>query len=116
METTFLALKQKDVINLNDGKHLGKVCDVTMDFPKADVLGFTVTGCKGFRFSKQEIFLPVSCVVKIGEDAILVKFGKEPDRPDCKPNAKPDCKPDPCGGFNGGFSPNGGRRSYDEYE
>ena len=69
MEFTFSALKQKDVINLIDGKHLGRVCDITFSFPENNVLGFTVTGCKGFRFSKQEVFLPIKSVVKIGTDA-----------------------------------------------
>lgn len=122
METSFLAIRQKDVINLVDGKHLGKVCDISFSFPENNVLGFTVTGCKGFRFSKQEIFLPIKTVVKIGEDAILVKFGKEekPDKPD-KPPKKPDCPPPwtppcppscspcpPCPPYD--------RRNYDEYE
>ena len=91
MEVTFSALKQKDVINLIDGKHLGKVCDMTFSFPENRVLGFTVTGCKGFRLSKQEIFLPVNAVVKIGEDAVLVKFGKE-EKPDGPP-PRHDCPP-----------------------
>ena len=122
METSFLAIRQKDVINLVDGKHLGKVCDISFSFPENNVLGFTVTGCKGFRFSKQEIFLPIKTVVKIGEDAILVKFGKEekPDKPE-KPPKKPDCPPPwtppcppscspcpPCPPYD--------RRNYDEYE
>ncbi len=121
MEFTFSALKQKDVINLIDGKHLGRVCDITFSFPENNVLGFTVTGCKGFRFSKQEVFLPVKCVVKIGADAVLVKFGKEEKPDDCHP-PKPDCRPDFCcpppenrppRGF-----PNDGssRRDYGEYE
>ena len=53
MEFTFSQLKQKDVINLTDGKNLGKVCDITFSYPENNVLGITVTGCKGFRFSKQ---------------------------------------------------------------
>ena len=115
MEMTFSELKQKEVINLIDGKHMGKVCDVSFTFPKGDLLGFTVTGCKGFRFSKQEIFLPLKSVVKIGQDAVLVKFGKEepppppkePPRcppPNCPPNYPPNCPPPQ------------NRRNYDEYE
>lgn len=74
MEFKFSDLKQKEVINLTDGKHLGKVCDLSFTFPENNVLGFYVTGCKGFRFSRQEQFIPVKCVTKIGEDAILVKI------------------------------------------
>ena len=112
MEVTYSALKQKDVVNLVDGKNMGKVCDLTFTFPENNVIGFTVTGCKGFRFSKQEVFIPIKNVVKIGQDAVLIKFGKEekPDRPPMPPNCpppRPDCPPD-C--------PPPNRRSYDEYE
>lgn len=116
MDVTFTALKQKDVINLIDGKHLGRVCDLSFTFPENKVTGFTVTGCKGFKFSKQEIFLPINCVVKIGEDAVLVKFGKEekPDRPPCPPPN--DCPPQFCPPPPPHFPPRGDRRDYGEYE
>ncbi len=121
MEVTFIALKQKDVINLIDGKHLGRVCDLTFTFPENKVTGFTVTGSKGFKFSRQEIFLPINCVVKIGADAVLVKYGKEekPDRPPCPPpcpsehcpTERPFCPP-----TTPQFPPRGDRRDYGEYE
>ena len=114
MEVTFSGLKQKDVINLLDGKNLGKVCDLTFTFPENNVTGFTVTGSKGFKWSKQEIFLPIDCVVKIGDDAVLVKFGKKetpppkppkPPQNNCPPPNRP---PQNCPPFD--------RRNYDEYE
>lgn len=120
MEVNFSDLKQKDVINLNDGKNMGKVCDLSFTFPENNVLGFTVTGCKGFKFSKQEVFIPIKQVVKIGKDAVLVKFGEGPDRPPkppkpdfppCPPNnCPPHCPPNNCP------PPRPDRRSYDEYE
>ncbi len=115
METTFSELKQKDVINLIDGKHMGKVCDISFSFPKGDVLGFTVTGCKGFRFSKQEIFLPLKSIVKIGQDAVLVKFGKEEPPPKEPPRCPPpnNCPPPNCPP---NYPPPQNRRNYDEYE
>ncbi len=115
METTFSELKQKDVINLIDGKHMGKVCDISFSFPKGDVLGFTVTGCKGFRFSKQEIFLPLKSIVKIGQDAVLVKFGKEEPPPKEPPRCPPpnNCPPPNCPP---NYPPPPNRRNYDEYE
>lgn len=144
MEVTFTALKQKDVINLTDGKNMGKVCDMTFSFPENFVKGFTVTGCKGFRFSKQEVFIPVKNVVKIGKDAVLVKLGDKepaPPPPDGKPcppaPPKPNCPPYPCPPPCPPCPPNGyplcpperppsgrppksapppDRRSYDEYE
>ena len=115
METTFGEIKQKDVINLINGAHLGRVCNITFSFPENKVIGFTVTGCRGFKFSKQEIFLPIKDVVKIGADAVLVKLGKE-EKPDCPPS-KPDCPPKcppPCPPCPPQFG--GGRRDYGEYE
>lgn len=122
MEVNFTALKQKDVINLNDGRNMGKVCDLSFTFPENYVLGFTVTGCKGFRFSRQEVFIPIKQVVKIGKDAVLVKFGEDnqghPPKPP-KPGCPPPCPPNNCPPNN--CPPNGppqrpDRRSYDEYE
>lgn len=126
MEQTFNELKKKDVINLIDGRHLGRVCDLTFSFPENRVIGITVTGCKGFKFSRQEIFLPMKSVVKIGEDAVLVKFGEEP-KPEppnggnyppshCPPNCSPNnCSPNNCRPNSGNFN-GGNRRSLDEYE
>ena len=126
MEVNFSDLKQKDVINLNDGKNMGKVCDLSFTFPENNVLGFTVTGCKGFRFSKQEVFIPIKQVVKIGKDAVLVKFGDDnqgrppkppkPDFPPCPPgNRPPNCLP-PNNCPQNCPPPRPDRRSYDEYE
>lgn len=110
MEFTFTSLKQKDVINLGDGKNMGKVCDATFTFPESNLLGVTVTGCKGFKFSRQEVFIPVKSIVKIGEDAVLVNFGEKPQKgKTCPPKRPPDCPPPPC-------CPPDDRRSYDEYE
>lgn len=93
MELSFQALKQKDVVSVTDGKNLGKVCDVTLTFPESDWLGITVTGCKGFKLTnKKELFIPVRHIVKIGQDAILVKTEDRKD--DCKP-PKDNCPPPP---------------------
>ncbi len=91
MELSFQALKQKDVVSVSDGKNLGKVCDVTVSFPESNWLGITVPGSKGFKLTnKRELFIPVSQIVKVGEDAILVKT--EDKKPDCPP-PKPPCPP-----------------------
>lgn len=108
MEVIFSELKQKEVICITDGKHLGKVCDLTFSFPEGKISGFTVTGCKGFKFTKQEIFLPLKCVVKIGEDAVLVNGETPPPPP--PGNCQPGCPPPPP------YPPPQSRRSLDEYE
>lgn len=106
MDIIFSELKQKEVINVSDGRHLGKVCDITFTFPEGKVIGFTVTGCKGFKFTKQEVFLPIKCIVKIGEDAVLVSFTENPPPPPPS-NKQPYCPSPP---------PPQSRRSLDEYE
>ena len=93
MELSFLSLKQKDVISVNDGKNLGKVCDISLSFPECNWLGITVPGCRGFKLTnKGEQFIPVNFIVSIGEDAVLVKTEAKPEPcpPPCPP---PDCPP-----------------------
>ena len=114
MELNFSQLKQKEVISLADGKCLGKVCDIALCFPENKITGIIVTGGKALRFFRQELFLPVSAIVRIGEDAILVNFDpKDPScRPNCPPappNKQPNCPPPQP-------PQQRPRRSYDEYE
>lgn len=98
MELSFQQLKQKDVISVSDGKNLGKVSDVTVSFPENRWLGITVPGCKGFKLTnKRELFIPVNHIVKVGEDAVLVKTeDKKPDCPPPKPPRPPKDKCPPC--------------------
>lgn len=122
MEVSFQQLKQKDVVSISDGKNLGKVCDITLTFPENEWLGITVTGCKGFKLTnKKELFIPVGQIVKIGQDAILVKTedkkGCRPHKDDCPPPKCPPKNPVPP---NHKFPPNSpfppDRRDYGEYE
>ncbi len=120
MELSFQALKQKDVVSVTDGKNLGKICDISLTFPDNEWLGITVTGCKGFKLTnKKELFIPVGQIVKIGQDAVLVKTeekkGGKPPKDKCPPKCPPpDCPPkNPCPP-NFPFPPD--RRDYGEYE
>lgn len=99
---------------------MGRVCDVSVTFPENSFIGITVTGGKGFRLTRGDMFIPTCNIVKIGEDTILVKLGgKEP--PPGGPPPKPNCPP-PRGNCppNGNYPPPrpkpNDRRSYDEYE
>lgn len=142
MEQSFNQLKKKDVICLSDGVNLGRICDVVILIPENKVKGYFVTGCKGFRFNKQPLFIPVANIKKIGEDVILTDFCKKspaPPEKDCRPQPpKEDCRPqcpppekdfcppnNPCNRppFGCGQAncpprpyPTDGRRSFDEYE
>ncbi len=108
-----------DVVCITDGKNLGKVCDLAFYFPENRLKGLFVTGCKGFRFSKSDVFIPMHDVVKIGEDVILVKLGQDkppkdnPPQSHCPPPDKcppqnNNCRP-PC-------PPPNNRRNFDDYE
>lgn len=118
MEVVYSGLRQKEVINLADGKHLGKVCDLKFTFPEGNVLGVSVTGCKGFKLTKQEIFIPLKCISKIGEDAVLVNLG-DAQQPPPKPSKPQPCPPQFCPPPPPQFCPPPppqSRRSLDEYE
>ena len=122
MELSFHHLKQKDVINISDGTNLGKVCDISVSFPECNWLGITVPGCKGFKLTnRREQFIPVNLIVKVGEDAILVKT--EQPKPPCPPpkdKCPPPCpppKPRKQKNYPENFSnSNQDRRDYGEYE
>lgn len=109
MELSFNDIKKLQVICLNDGKNLGRVCDATIIYPENRIKGFTVTGGKGFKFMREEQFIPWEQIVKIGEDALLVR--REEKGKKCPPQGVP-CPPNP-------FCPppdTHGRRGAEDYE
>ena len=134
MEFLFSQLKKMDVVSVSDGKNLGRVCDLAFYFPEGKVKGFFVTGSKGFKFTKSDVFIPLCDVVKIGEDVVLVKTeqGKPPKGDRCPPQShcppqQPDCPPPPpCPPYppcppphcppNGRPTPHDSRRNFDDYE
>lgn len=69
--------KQKEVININDGKILGFVIDVQADFEVGEIHSIVVakTG-KIFNNinSKSNITIPWNNIKKIGDDVILVEI------------------------------------------
>jgi len=104
VQLSYNDLCAKDVISLSDGKNLGRISDAVIRYPEYKIKGFFVKERKGFFWSRAEIYIPVSNIVKIGEDAILCNVDEKGDKgKDCKPACKPFCKPND-------------RRNYDEYE
>ncbi len=71
-----LTFKQKEVINLNDGKRLGYVQDVEADFESGEITAIVVPGTpKLFSVgNKNDIVIPWSKIKRIGEDIILVEI------------------------------------------
>lgn len=100
MELSYSAIKKLQVVCLGDGKNLGRVCDVLFYYPENKIKGFMVTGGK-FPFGREEQFVPVCDVAKVGEDVLLVKRCEHaPDRekhPHGPPHCPSDCGPHPRG-------------------
>ncbi|MEG1394353.1 MAG: YlmC/YmxH family sporulation protein [Clostridia bacterium] len=76
-ELTFCELKEKEVVNICDGKKLGRLLDMSFSL-QGNIVGIIVPGDR--RIFKNiaggdSVFVPWKCIVKIGEDAILVELG-----------------------------------------
>lgn len=72
----FSSLKEKEVINICDGKRLGYVCDLEIDLHTGKICTLIIPedGGKWNLFCKvQEYFVPWRCIKRIGDDIILVE-------------------------------------------
>ena len=72
-EFTFCELRENEVVNVADGKKLGRVFDASFSCGK--ITGLMVPGDKKFFKSvagSESIFIPWPSVLKIGGDVILV--------------------------------------------
>ena len=92
MELTFSELRAKEVINVVDGRKLGKACDVVLCYPENRWIGLVVPNKSGFSFKKNGLFIDLKNIVKIGEDVILVNVGST-EKPSEKPSDKRPCSP-----------------------
>ena len=71
-----LNFKQKEVINITDGRRLGYVQDVEANFDTGAITAIIVPGTsKMFSFgSKGDIVIPWEKIRRIGDDTILVEI------------------------------------------
>ena len=71
-----LTFKQKEVINLTDGRRLGYVQDVEANFETGEITAIVVPGnSKIFSVgSKNGVVIPWGNIRKIGDDIILVEI------------------------------------------
>jgi len=68
-------LRNRDVVNIADGKRLGTICDLDLDLENGKVTALIVPGCARLFsfFSKgRDYIIPWENIVKIGVDTILV--------------------------------------------
>ncbi len=108
MELNYSELVKRDVINVGDGRCLGRITDIRFSFPKGVIVGITVPGKRKGLFSffdKSELYIDRSRIIKIGGDVILVNLKcndsyaqvsdgqeqtKRPQSP-CPPPCPPPC-------------------------
>lgn len=75
MEVTFCDLRSKEVVNIIDGRKLGKIVDIVLDTCCAKITGIVVPGDKKlFNFKNEDLFIPWRNIRKIGDDVILVEL------------------------------------------
>ena len=77
METSFLELRCKEVVNIVDGRNLGHITDIVFDLNTSRVTGVVVPGQQNFWNlfkSGNELFIPFCQICKVGEDSILVEI------------------------------------------
>ena len=76
MELSFKDLKKREVINVADGRSLGGIVNLLIDFPEGLLTGIMVRGKKSGGifgiFNRTEELIDVSKILKIGNDVILV--------------------------------------------
>ncbi len=111
MELSYKELAKRDVINIADGRCLGRIIDMKFKFPQGVIVGIYVPARKNkgiFWFlDKSKLYIDVSKIVKIGGDVILVdiKCGDscaentpigKPQKPQPCPPQHNQCPPSPC--------------------
>lgn len=76
-------LRDRDVVNVNDGKRLGIISDVDLDIEKGTLKAIIVPAGGGFMGMigrKQDFIIPWDKIVKVGVDTILVDYPVDPEQ------------------------------------
>ncbi len=83
-------LRNKEVIDVYDGKRLGFVCDCEIDIISGRLLSLIVprqNSMKGFFSKTENIVIPWKQIRKIGDDIIIVetkRYDMPEDQIDCR--------------------------------
>lgn len=119
MELLLSELKRRDVVNIVDGRCLGRIIDIQFRFPEGVIVGIVVPGrCNRglFKiFDRNRVYIDEKNIIKIGGDVILVDLkcgevcensstiNKTSALSGCKkpcpppPQCPPKCPPKNCG-------------------
>lgn len=74
MDISFADLKEKEIINVFDGKKLGRIVDILFDGSSGVVRGIVVPGERKLFRRNEDIFVSLERIRKIGDDVILVSL------------------------------------------
>ncbi|MGI6659835.1 MAG: YlmC/YmxH family sporulation protein [Dethiobacteraceae bacterium] len=70
-------LRNREVINIVDGKRLGVICDLDLDLENGRIAAIIVPGTNrlfGFLGGARDYVIPWENIVKFGVDTILVEL------------------------------------------
>ena len=109
MELTFTELRSKEVVNTQDGRKLGRACDVVLCYPENRWIGIVVPGGGGIFRKRSDLFIDLKNIVKVGEDVILVNVGARREEKRGKGSGYGV-------NYGGNGAPIGRERNYEEWE
>ena len=72
MEVSFLDLREREIINVYDGKKLGRIVDVVFNNTNGVVRGIIVPGNKKIFHRADDIFIPLEKIKRIVDSAVDV--------------------------------------------
>ncbi|MEG1527967.1 MAG: YlmC/YmxH family sporulation protein [Clostridia bacterium] len=72
MDITYNELRSKEVINVTDGRRLGRICDIVISSENCVIKGIVVPQERKVFRSKDDLYIPWTQVKRIGDDCILV--------------------------------------------
>lgn len=74
---SYTDIKNKCVVNVLDGRKLGKIKDILFSFPEGNISAFIVGDKK--LFGGEDFLIKLCCINKIGDDAVLVSLSDRPE-------------------------------------
>ena len=77
MDYNLTDLKKKRVINIADGRDLGKITDLIISYPDGRIKSIIVPGKRNAFFCGSELIINFSCIERIGDDTVLVCLCKD---------------------------------------
>ena len=88
MDISLTELKEKEIINIFDGRKLGRIIDILFDVENGMVRGIVVPGEKKVFKRSEDIFIPLEQLKKIGDDVVIVKIPVQNNRGDFAKNSR----------------------------